>query len=169
MARACRAMRKKYQLGMEEVGPNHSLTRAIQYCLDRLYLHRISLNMLTRQHLMVYGHSTMVENQVGVIHPELDVEAAVRYAYNDARMLCERCRAMRKKYQLGMEEVGPNHSLTRAIQYCLDRLYLHRISLNMLTRQHLMVYGHSTMVENQVGVIHPELDVEAAVQYAYND
>ena len=40
MARACRAMRKKYQLGMEEVGPNHSLTRAIQYCLDRLYLHR---------------------------------------------------------------------------------------------------------------------------------
>ena len=72
MARACRAMRKKYHLGMEEVGPNHSLTRAIQYCLDRLYLHRyertslikftlslifrISLNMLTRQHLMVYGH-----------------------------------------------------------------------------------------------------------------
>ena len=40
MARACRAMRKKYGLGMEEVGPNHSLTRAIQYCLDRLYLHR---------------------------------------------------------------------------------------------------------------------------------
>jgi len=91
MARACRAMRKKYQLGMEEVGPNHSLTRAIQYCLDRLYLHRISLNMLTRQHLMVYGHSTMVENQVGVIHPELDVEAAVRYAYNDARVLCQSC------------------------------------------------------------------------------
>ena len=40
MARACRAMRNKYQLGMEEIGPNHSLTRAIQYCLDRLYLHR---------------------------------------------------------------------------------------------------------------------------------
>ena len=32
-----------------------------------------------------------MENQVGVIHPELDVEAAVRYAYNDARVLCQSC------------------------------------------------------------------------------
>jgi len=113
MARACRAMRKKYQLGMEEVGPNHSLTRAIQYCLDRLYLHRISLNMLTRQHLMVYGHATMVENQVGMIHQELDVEAAVRFAYNDARLLCERCYLTAPKLEIKSHNVTcPENKVT---------------------------------------------------------
>jgi len=91
MAAACRAMRLKYGLSAEEVGRHHGLTRAVQYCLDRLYLHRISLNMLTKQHLMVYGHVKTVEDQVGVIHPDTDVEAVVRHAYQNARMLCEKC------------------------------------------------------------------------------
>jgi len=113
MARACRAMRQKYQLGMEEVGPNHSLTRAIQYCLDRLYLHRISLNMLTRQHLMVYGHVKTVENQVGMIHQDLDVEAAVRYAYNDAKLLCESCYLTAPKLEIKSHNVTcPDNKVT---------------------------------------------------------
>lgn len=91
MAAACEALRHKYGLSVEEVGSNHGLTAAVQYCLDRLYLHRISLNMLTNQHLMVYGHVKTVENQVGVIHPNTDVEAVVRHAFNNARLICQKC------------------------------------------------------------------------------
>ena len=46
-----------------------------------------------------------VENQVGVIHPELDVEAAVRYAYNDARMLCESCYLTAPKLEIKTHNV----------------------------------------------------------------
>lgn len=91
MAAACRALKHKYGVSVEDVGGNHGLTNAVQYCLDRLYLHRISLNMLTNQHLMVHGHVKTVENQVGVIHPDTDVEAVVRHAFNNARLICQRC------------------------------------------------------------------------------
>jgi hypothetical protein len=90
MSRACLAMRQQYGLSLEVVGPGCGLTHAVQYCLDRLYLHRISLNMITKQHLKVYGHDTTVEDQVGVIHPNLDVEAVVRQAYNNAKSVCEK-------------------------------------------------------------------------------
>ena len=40
MARACKEMRLKYSLNIDDVGSSHGLTRAVQYCLDRLYLHR---------------------------------------------------------------------------------------------------------------------------------
>jgi len=91
MAAACKALRLKYGLSVEDVGGNDGITGAVQYCLDRLYLHRISLNMLTNQHLMVHGHIKTVANQVGVIHPDTDVEAVVRYAFHNAELLCQRC------------------------------------------------------------------------------
>ena len=31
----------------------------MQYCLDRLYTSRISLNMLTNQHLMLHGYKAL--------------------------------------------------------------------------------------------------------------
>ena len=76
MGAACRAMRHKYGLSAEDIDRNHGLTRAVQYCLDRLYLHRISLNMLTNQHLMVYGHVKTVSRPSNPkmplpLHPEL--------------------------------------------------------------------------------------------------
>ena len=78
--------------------------------------------MLTRQHLMVYGHvktvgvgkvevivicSTLAqaENQVGMIHQDLDVEAAVRYAYNDAKLLCESCYLTAPKLEIKSRNV----------------------------------------------------------------
>lgn len=91
MARACKELKLKYGVSAEDVSKSHGLTRGVQYCLDRLYLHRISLNMLTNQHLMVYGHVNTVENQVGVIHPKTDVETVVSHAYNNAAGLCRRC------------------------------------------------------------------------------
>jgi hypothetical protein len=39
--------------------------RTVQYSLDRIYTSRISLNMLTDQHLMVYGHLNTVLDQAG--------------------------------------------------------------------------------------------------------
>lgn len=113
MARACRAMRQKLGLGMEDVGPHHGLTVAIQYCLDRLYLHRISLNMLTKQHLMVYGHAGSVEGQVGVIHPSTDVEAVVQQAYTDARLLCQSCYLNAPKMEISSHNVAcPDNRVT---------------------------------------------------------
>jgi len=91
MAAACMAMKKKYNLDIES-GVETSLTQAVQYCLDRLYTSRISLNMLTNQHLMVYGHmATKLPGQVGIIHPQTDVEDVVQHAYARAKEICERC------------------------------------------------------------------------------
>lgn len=90
MAAACIAMRKKYGLNLEE--NECALTQTVQYCLDRLYLSRISLNMLTNQHLMVYGHvATRLPGQIGVIHPHTDVEEIVKHAFHNAAFLCEQC------------------------------------------------------------------------------
>merc|ERR1711935_492117 len=85
------AMKKKYSLDIES-GVETSLTQAVQYCLDRLYTSRISLNMLTNQHLMVYGHmATKLPGQVGIIHPHTDVEDVVMHAYMKAKEICESC------------------------------------------------------------------------------
>ena len=46
----------------------------------------------------------------------------------------------RRQYDLSLSLDGC--ALTRAVQYCLDRLYISRISLNMLTNQHLMLHGY---------------------------
>ena len=89
MAAACMAMKQKYDLNLSQ--EDCALTKSVQYCLDRLYISRISLNMLTNQHLMLHGYKNPVPGQVGVIHPTADVEAIVRHAYSDARFLCERC------------------------------------------------------------------------------
>jgi predicted house-cleaning NTP pyrophosphatase (Maf/HAM1 superfamily) len=39
----------------------------VQYSLDRIYTSRISLNMLTDQHLMVYGHLSTALDQASAI------------------------------------------------------------------------------------------------------
>lgn len=89
MARACMNMKEKYGISLE--GEDCALSRTVQYSLDRIYTSRISLNMLTDQHLMVYGHLNTVLNQVGVIHPRTDLAAVVRHAYENAAFLCEGC------------------------------------------------------------------------------
>ena len=81
--------KQKHDLNLSQ--EDCALTKSVQYCLDRLYISRISLNMLTNQHLMLHGYKNPVPGQVGVIHPTADVEAIVRHAYSDARFLCERC------------------------------------------------------------------------------
>ena len=89
MASACMAMKQKYDLNLNE--EDCALTKSVQYCLDRLYISRVSLNMLTNQHLMLHGYKNPVPDQVGVIHPRTDVAAIVKHAFSDAQFLCERC------------------------------------------------------------------------------
>ena len=89
MASACMAMKNKYSLSLEN--EECGLTQSVQYCLDRLYMSRISLNMLTNQHLMLHGYKSPVPGQVGVIHPAADVAAIVKHAFTEAQFLCERC------------------------------------------------------------------------------
>eukprot|EP00088_Acartia_fossae_P068403 TRINITY_DN8679_c0_g1_i1.p1 TRINITY_DN8679_c0_g1~~TRINITY_DN8679_c0_g1_i1.p1 ORF type:complete len:478 (-),score=48.01 TRINITY_DN8679_c0_g1_i1:478-1818(-) len=89
MARACMNMKNKYGISLNT--DDCALTRSVQYGLDRLYMSRISLNMLTDQHLMVYGHSSSVTDQIGVINPSTDIEMVVRHAYQNAQFLCEQC------------------------------------------------------------------------------
>ena len=89
MASACQAMKTKYSLSLEN--EECGLTQSVQYCLDRLYMSRISLNMLTNQHLMLHGYKNPVPGQVGVIHPAADVAAIVKHAFTEAQFLCERC------------------------------------------------------------------------------
>ena len=62
MAAACMAMKKRYDLNLDE--DDCALTRSIQYCMDRLYISRISLNMLTNQHLMLHGWKKPVPGRV---------------------------------------------------------------------------------------------------------
>jgi len=89
MAAACMAMKTQYGLQLEQ--EDCALTRSVQYCLDRLYTSRISLNMLTNQHLMLHGYKTPVPGQIGVIHPAADLASILRHAYSDAQFLCEQC------------------------------------------------------------------------------
>jgi len=98
MASACMAMKDKYGVSLDE--EDCALTKSVQYCLDRLYISRISLNMLTNQHLMVHGYKKPVKDQIGVIDPRTDLEEVVRHAYSNARFLCEQCYINAPKLEL---------------------------------------------------------------------
>jgi len=98
MASACMAMKEKYGVSLDE--EDCALTKSVQYCLDRLYISRISLNMLTNQHLMVHGYKNPIKHQIGVINPQTDLESVVRHAYSDARFLCEQCYIAAPKLEL---------------------------------------------------------------------
>lgn len=111
MASACMDMKEKYGVSLDE--EECALTKAVQYCLDRLYLSRISLNMLTNQHLMVHGYKTPVKEQIGVIDPVTDLEQVVRHAYTNARFLCEQCYMAAPKLELRTHNLTkPNDSVT---------------------------------------------------------
>jgi len=111
MASACMDMKNKYGVSLEE--EDCALTKSVQYCLDRLYLSRISLNMLTNQHMMVHGYKTPVNNQIGVINPATDLEEVVRHAYVNARFLCEQCYMAAPHLELRTHNLtNPNHGVT---------------------------------------------------------
>lgn len=111
MASACMDMKDKYGVSLDE--EDCALTKSVQYCLDRLYLSRISLNMLTNQHLMVHGYKTPVKAQIGVIDPLTDLEEVVRHAYSDARFLCEQCYIAAPKLDLRTHNLtSPNNSVS---------------------------------------------------------
>jgi len=108
MASACMAMKDKYGVSLDE--EDCALTKSVQYCLDRLYISRISLNMLTNQHLMVHGYKKPVKDQIGVIDPRTDLEEIMRHAYSNARFLCEQCYINAPKLEL------KTHNLTNPEQ-----------------------------------------------------
>ena len=108
MASACMAMKQKYDLSLNE--EDCALTKSVQYCLDRLYTSRISLNMLTNQHLMLHGYKNPVQGQVGVIHPRADVASIVKHAFSDAQFLCERCYLSAPALNLKSHNLSENNS-----------------------------------------------------------
>lgn len=64
----------------------------IQYFLDRLYMSRISVQMMINQHLQLYGEDLAPSlNHVGCIDPYLDVTKVVQDAFQDATFVCESC------------------------------------------------------------------------------
>lgn len=64
----------------------------IQYFLDRLYMSRISVQMMINQHLLLYGEELQsCPNHVGCIDPYLDVTKVVEDAFQDATFVCESC------------------------------------------------------------------------------
>eukprot|EP00092_Neocalanus_flemingeri_P013144 GFUD01014163.1.p1 GENE.GFUD01014163.1~~GFUD01014163.1.p1 ORF type:complete len:452 (+),score=85.58 GFUD01014163.1:244-1599(+) len=110
MASACMAMKYKYGVSLDE--EDCALTKSVQYCLDRLYISRISLNMLTNQHLMVHGYKKPIKHQVGVIDPRTNLEEIVRHAYSNARFMCEKCYINAPKLELKTHNLtDPEHSV----------------------------------------------------------
>ena len=71
MASACNLLKKQYNISLDEV--KCSLSTAVQYFLDRLYISRISILMLMNQHLAVYGHERSPPGNMGVINPRTDI------------------------------------------------------------------------------------------------
>jgi len=111
MASACMKMKTKYGVNLDS--EDCALTRTIQYCLDRLYMSRISLKMLINQHLMVYGHQPNIKHQVGVIHPNTDIESVVRHAYDNALFLCEQSYLAGPPLELASQNsTSPNEKVT---------------------------------------------------------
>ena len=63
------------------------------------------LEVGTVEVIVICSTLAQVENQVGMIHQDLDVEAAVRYAYNDAKLLCESCYLTAPKLEIKSHNV----------------------------------------------------------------
>eukprot|EP00091_Calanus_sinicus_P014509 TRINITY_DN3207_c0_g1_i1.p1 TRINITY_DN3207_c0_g1~~TRINITY_DN3207_c0_g1_i1.p1 ORF type:complete len:170 (-),score=51.98 TRINITY_DN3207_c0_g1_i1:8-517(-) len=67
MALACMRMKERLNIPKDEVS-SHVFT-SIKTFLDRLYTSRISIHMITNQHLAVYGYERTPPNQIGIIPP----------------------------------------------------------------------------------------------------
>jgi len=86
MALAC--MRMKERLEIQDELQSHVFT-SIKTFLDRLYTSRISIHMITNQHLIVHGYERTSPNQIGIIHPNTCITSILVDAYDDALFYTE--------------------------------------------------------------------------------
>eukprot|EP00092_Neocalanus_flemingeri_P037478 GFUD01040810.1.p1 GENE.GFUD01040810.1~~GFUD01040810.1.p1 ORF type:complete len:537 (+),score=104.71 GFUD01040810.1:69-1613(+) len=89
MALACMTMKEKLGIPGDDV--NSPLLPSIKTFLDRLYTSRISIHMITNQHLSVYGWERTPPHQIGIIHPNTSLTSILVDAYDDALMHTENC------------------------------------------------------------------------------
>ena len=67
-----------------------STEAALQYFLDRFYMTRISLRMLTNQHLALFqAGADRSTTRVGTIEPRCRLRAVIMEAHQNAAFLCE--------------------------------------------------------------------------------
>lgn len=72
---------------------------SIQYFLDRFYMSRISIRMLSNQHAMLFGNEEGDDdyipetrpNRIGILDTECNVKTIVNQAYDSAAFMCEEC------------------------------------------------------------------------------
>jgi len=115
MANAIKSMRENLP-GFSIIDPNSGLANCVQYYLDRLYMSRISIHMITNQHLMVYGGINTPPGQIGVIDPKTYVTSILVDAYDDASFLCEQAymvvpKIIIKNHNTTIEESWGNNSV----------------------------------------------------------
>lgn len=89
MALACMRMKERLNIPKDETC-SHVFT-SIKTFLDRLYTSRISIHMITNQHLAVYGYERTPPNQIGIIHPNTCITSILVDAYDDAMFHTENC------------------------------------------------------------------------------
>eukprot|EP00092_Neocalanus_flemingeri_P017271 GFUD01018675.1.p1 GENE.GFUD01018675.1~~GFUD01018675.1.p1 ORF type:complete len:446 (+),score=97.86 GFUD01018675.1:46-1383(+) len=82
-------MEMKFEMIDQKLEVDQGIETAVQYFLDRLYMTKISLSMLTNQHLYVHGGNIAKPRHVGQIDPHCDVVAEIRRAYSKAARLCD--------------------------------------------------------------------------------
>lgn len=82
-------MDMKFEMEDQKLEVDVGVETAVQYFLDRLYMNRISLRMLTNQHLYVHGTDIPQPFHVGKIDPYCDVVQEINRAYNEAAKLCD--------------------------------------------------------------------------------
>jgi len=89
MAKACMSMKKRLKIPKEDVSSH--IFSSIKIFLDRLYTSRISIHMITNQHLAVYGYERTPPNQFGAIDPNTNVASILVDAYDEALLHIESC------------------------------------------------------------------------------
>ena len=91
MAMACMMMREEICVPQDEINSRllHPACTSITTFLDRLYTSRISIRMITNQHLQVYGYERAPPHQIGIIQPDTSITSILVDASDDAFMYTE--------------------------------------------------------------------------------
>jgi len=88
---ASAVMDMSLQRGMGLDDANCPLSMSINYYLDRLYTAMISMQMLTSQHLAIYGYwyTRSCPNQTGIINTQTQLTSVLLDCFDDAAFDCE--------------------------------------------------------------------------------
>jgi len=106
MAEAVLAWKKE---NGREVDVKDGANRSIQYFLDRLYMSRISINMLISHHKLLFcpeESGSAPIGMIGTIDPNCNVEKVAAAAYENASFLCDQMYLDAPKLKLMVKDVS---------------------------------------------------------------